>query len=543
MKHLKKHLASYLLLCILCAAFFLRSVQLSTVPNGFHADEASFLLNAVTILQTGRDEDNRFLPVVLTSLIDPKPAAYSYLQIPFIALFGPTVFAARIPAVILGVLSIYLVFLILKRVGYQTLGICVAAVLAISPWHIVISRATQEVVLALTATLAAIVCFIAYWKNQKIQTAFWLLFFSFFALYNYHSAKIFLPSLFIVWSLFLYISQKLPKKFFITIGAICIVALCASFLIQESTSRFSAVGILSNIEPQISINEQITAATPLAPQVLLRTFYNKPVTYATSALQEYMHYFSADFLFFSGGEPKRYFIPFHGLLYLFEIPLLLAGCILALRKKHKLFWFVFTAALLAPLPAALTYQETPSMIRTVPLLIALSFFIGYALEQLLQKPERIKIGVTLVLLPVVIWQLSYFWMQLSVQQKVYRPWHRNTPYTAIAQKLTTIEPNYTTIRVVNDLRPLYAYFALEYLIPLNTLQSHPFERQKEQARLGKYEFTRGNCDFGTLNDQTLYVAETECRRSFTHSGNLHVIDTITYDDGTAVYEFLTYSKE
>ncbi len=543
MNHLKKHLTTYLLISILCIAFLLRSVQLATVPNGLHADEASFLLNAVTILQTGRDEDNKILPVVLTSLIDPKPAVYSYLEIPFIAVFGPTVFAARIPAVILGVLSIYLVFLILKRVGYQTLGICVAAVLAISPWHIVISRSTQEVVLALTATLAAILFFSEYWKKQKLQTAFWLLFFSFFALYNYHSAKIFLPALFMVWSVFLYISHKLPKKFFITISTICIVALVASFSIQESTSRFSAVGILNNIEPQIQINEQITAATPLAPQVLLRTFYNKPVAYATSALQEYMHYFSADFLFFTGGEPKRYLIPFHGLLYLFEVPLLLAGFILALRKKHTLFWFVFAAAVLAPLPAALTYQETPSMIRTVPLCIALSFFTGYALEQLLQLPKKFKIGVALILLPIIVWQLSYFWMQLSVQQKVYRPWHRNTPYTVIASKLATVESNYTTIRVVNDLRPLYAYFALEHLIPFSTLQSQPFERQKEQARLGKYEFTRGNCDFGVLAEQTLYVAETECRRSFTHSGSLHLVDTITYDDGTAVYEFLTYSKE
>lgn len=543
MNHFKKHLASYLLICILCTAFFLRFIQLATVPTGFHADEASFLLNAVSIFQTGRDEDNKLLPVVLTSLIDPKPAAYAYLEIPFIALFGPTVFAARIPAVVLGVLSIYLVFLILKRTGYQTLGICVAAVLALSPWHIIISRATQEVVLSLTATLAAIICFIAYWKKQQTQTALWLLFFTFFALYNYHSAKIFLPALFVVWSIFLFISQKLSKKFLISVGTICIVALCASFIIQESTSRFSAVGILNNIEPQIRINEQITAATALAPQVLLRTFYNKPVAYATSALQEYMRYFSADFLFFTGGEPKRYLIPFHGLLYLFEIPLLIGGGILALRKKQKLFWFVFAAALLAPLPAALTYQETPSMIRTVPLLIAFSFFTGYGLEQLLLIPNKIKLGVAVVLLPIVLWQVGYFWMQLSVQQKVYRPWYRNTPYTAIAQKLARVESNYATIRVVNDLRPLYAYFTLEHLISFSTLQSHPYERQKEQARLGKYEFTKGNCDFGILNEQTLYVAETECRRSFTHQGNLYVADTITYDDGTAVYEFLTYSKE
>lgn len=543
MQILPKHLTSLSIAIILCVAFALRVVQLSSVPSGFHADEASFLLNATTLLHTARDEDNRFLPLTLTSLIDPKPALYSYLEIPFIFFFGPTVFAARLPAVLAGVLTIFLVFYLLKRLGYERLGLCVAAVLTFSPWHIVASRVTQEVILSLLFSLGACIYFVELLKKRTFLHGALFTFFSFVAMYNYHSAKIFLPLLFISWAIGAYVYKKVTVKIPLLIICLTVGAAILSFLVQESNSRFSAVGILGNKEPQILITEQISGGTPYAQPFILRLFYNKPVAYSLSVLKEYTSYFSPSFLLFTGGEPKRYMIPFHGLIYLFELPLLLMGIYLSIRKKHPLGWFVVAVAVLAPVPAALTYQETPSMIRSLPLCIALSFFIALTLEHILQQKHTWKILFAVVFLPFFIWQVGYFLMQLSVQQKAYRPWYRNTPYTTITEKLKVIGEKYPTIRVVNDLRPLYTYFALGGLLSTETLQSHPFEREKEQYVLEKFSFTKGNCDFGSLDENTLYVAETECRRSFNQSGKLQVVDTIRYEDGTAVYELLTYSAK
>ena len=147
-KNSKNKLKNCLIILILVVALFFRLIDLNNSHSGLHADEASFLLNAKAILSTGMDEDGRFLPLTLHSFIDPKPALYSYFQIPFVALFGTSLLAARLPAALFGVASMLVGYLMLKKMGQERLAIVVALLLSISTWHIVVSRATQEVILS-----------------------------------------------------------------------------------------------------------------------------------------------------------------------------------------------------------------------------------------------------------------------------------------------------------------------------------------------------------------------------------------------------------
>ncbi len=531
---------------LMLAVFFiiaavLRLFHLGTTPQGMHADEVSFLLNAQSLATTARDEDGRFLPLSLHSLIDPKPALYSYLQIPFVLALGVTPTAARLPAVLLGLLSMYGCYLLCKREGQERVGVLIVAVLACSPWHIMLSRATQEVILSLSLSVWAIYFFLSLVRKYSPLHFFLWFILTFGALYSYHSAKVFLPVLFASCIAWLWLKKRLPlhKASMYLVSIVGIIVL--SLLVQESSSRLAAVGILGNKEPQIRITEQTFSATPLASHSVIRTFYNKPAIYGLSVIREYLSYFSPDFLFFKGGEPKRYVIPFHGLLYVFELPLLLIGLFVAARRKDTPALFALAVALLAPIPAALTYQETPSIIRTVPLCLALAYFITLGWEKILSTRQRWQTLVSIVFVPFILWQVGYFLLQLEVQQKVYQPWYRNTPYTKIAEAVVRLSTSYQSVRVVNDLRPLYAYFSLAGALPLSELQQHPLERMQEETHIGKYAFTHGSCDFGTLSETTLYIAETECRRSSAVASSLAVVETITYDDGTAVYELLKYA--
>jgi hypothetical protein len=129
-------------------------------------------------------------------------------------------------------------------------------------------------------------------------------------------------------------------------------------------------------------------------------------------------------------------------------------------------------------------------------------------------------------------------MQLSIQQKVYQPWYRNNPYTAIAQELRAIQDRYSQIRITNDLRPLYAYLALADLIKLPELQSNPGARNNDEYSLGNFVFNQGSCRFGQLEPGVLYIAEVTCRKQLKEPSKLSVVKTISYEDGTPVYEFL-----
>ena len=366
-----------LLLIVIVIGLFVRVIDLENTPSGLHADEASFLLNAQSILETGRDEDNRLLPISLNSLIDPKPALYSYLQIPFIALMGPSIAAARLPAAIMGTVSLVLIYFLMKEFGKEELGLLMCFLLAISPWHIVVSRATQEVILSFLFLMLAF-----YFANKFFQTdkKKWLLTFAtagFFSMYAYHSAKIFLPVFILAWGTYLFIKDKIKLNKILLVVAAVVFSVLISVSLQESTSRFSAIGLLNDPAPPARVLEQIYGATGIVPSFVLRSFYNKPTEYFREFVSEYLSHFDPDFLFISGGEPKRYLVPFHGLFYLVEIPLFLLGLYAsALQKKKSLFIFFILILFLAPLPAALTSQETPSMIRVFPMMTAMIYFIA-----------------------------------------------------------------------------------------------------------------------------------------------------------------------
>lgn len=533
-----------LIIFFLFIAFLFRLIDLNNTPSGLHADEASFLLNAKSILATGRDEDGRLLPFNLHSLIDPKPALYTYLQVPTVWLFGPSTFAARLPAVILGVLSIYLTYLFFKKLNQEKIGFVVLVLLTISPWHIVVSRATQEVILSFFFFILALICFFDLLKYQNKKQYLSLFITAFLSMYAYHSAKILLPLLILGYLLIVFRQKKITLKTSIKILMMIFLALSLSFVFQESRTRFASIGIFGNQEPLNKIFEQTTLATGKAPLLVLRSFYNKPAAYFYQLAKEYLQYFSLDFLFLSWGEPKRYIVPNHGLFYLINLPFLFLGLFRSTQKKDKTLFYLFLIfTLLAPLPAALTAQETPSMIRTFSMVLPICYFIAEGLIYFFSwKKARSLLFMTLFF-SVYLWQIAYFQMQFFIQEKIYQPWSRNKPFSEIADYVKRIEMDYSLIYTTNDLRPLYTYFALADLISLDQLQANPLARNNDDYQIGKYRFNRKACDFPEITEGVLYIAEVQCREKNKQLNDLKVLATISYPDGLPVYHLLTVNND
>lgn len=541
---IKKH--NLLLIFILLVAFFIRTVQLAQTPNGFHADEASFYINAVALSQTGMDEDANTLPLSLASLIDPKPALYSYFQIPFLYIFNNAVFASRFASVLLAVVSLWLVYKLISELVNSKIAYITAILLTISPWHIVVSRGTQEVIASFVFLLISLLFLIRFLKHQtKYYPIFLPLFFvsSFLSMYFYHSAKITLPLL--VGSLLLYHYKK-TKQFFQNAVIIIVVIFMAgigSLFIQESSSRISAVSIFSDKGPQQQLFEQIYTSRSEVPVTLVRVFYNKGRAYTFAIIREYSQYFSPEFLFFTGAKPTRNSVADHGLLYFIELPLLLIGIYSAIRNKRKELVLFLAILFFSPIPASLTTQETPSLLRSFPMIIALIYFISLGITQLLQINNKIiKIICFTALIGAYAWHIPYFALQYHVQTRFAKPWFRNSPYTKIAQEVATISHLYQKVEITNDLRPLYAYFVMEDLISITELQANPYARNNHTYTIGKFTFNRDVCHFSETKPDVLYIAEIGCREKNEAIGQLEVVKTISYDDGTKAYELLRVIK-
>lgn len=141
----------FLLSSFFVLGIILRFFALSSFPNGFSRDEAFLGYNAFSILVTGRDINSHFLPLFLESFLY-TPAGYAYFSIPFIKLFGLSIFSVRFASALFGSLSIPAIFFLTKSLlSFQQdkkiterlilfMSLASSFLLAITPWHINLSR-------------------------------------------------------------------------------------------------------------------------------------------------------------------------------------------------------------------------------------------------------------------------------------------------------------------------------------------------------------------------------------------------------------------
>lgn len=161
------------LFLIIFIAGLLRLWQIGNVPPSPDWDEAALGYNAYSILNTGRDEYGKFLPLVLRSFDDYKPGLYAYFIIPFLYIFGLTLSVVRLPSVIFGLISIFVLYFLVKEIlnnnGFineKIVGLLSSFMLAISPWHIQFSRIAFESNVGMAFNLLGVFTFL---KGLKVQ--------------------------------------------------------------------------------------------------------------------------------------------------------------------------------------------------------------------------------------------------------------------------------------------------------------------------------------------------------------------------------------
>ncbi|RMF22902.1 MAG: phospholipid carrier-dependent glycosyltransferase, partial [Cyanobacteria bacterium J083] len=128
-------------LLILFLASLLRFLWLDSIPSGFEHDEAANGYAAYSLALTQRDEYGTFLPLYLKSVGDYRSSFYALTIIPFIKMAGLNELSVRLPAAIAGILTVVIVYYLVQEIfNNKNLACLTAFLLAISPWHIIISR-------------------------------------------------------------------------------------------------------------------------------------------------------------------------------------------------------------------------------------------------------------------------------------------------------------------------------------------------------------------------------------------------------------------
>src|SRR3990167_1389382 len=413
---------------VLILAFFLRFNKVTEIPPALNWDEVSIAYNAYSILNTGKDEWGVFLPIHFKAYGEYKLPAQIYASIPGIAFFGLNELGVRISPVVYGSLTVLLMFFLGRAIFQSSLvGIFAATLLAISPWHIHLTRASFESSFAVFWLVLGVWLLIKGFSDRK-----WLVFsmvpFA-VSVYTYNSARVFTP-LFLIAVLLIY-RKILLKSWRAIILAIVVfgalmLPLFPYFFSGDRDARFKLVSITDDpgLIPRINENR----GNSQLPQPLPRLVHNK-ISYTSFYFAEhYLAHFSPDFLFVSGAPHKQHHVQGVGELYWFQAPFLLLGLYFLFKNKNRFRWLLITWVLLAFLPVAVTNDSIPHALRT---LIAVPFYqmvtaygIYVAFQLLREKNSKLQLpaGVLLSVVAVVsVW--LYLDNYYNVYPKLYsRDW-------------------------------------------------------------------------------------------------------------------------
>lgn len=129
---------------ILLVGFAVRLAALGELPCGLNQDEAYAAYNAWSLLHYGVDSAGYRNPVYLVAWGSGMNALETYLMMPFIALFGTDTFVLRLPQALVACLSLVCVYSLGRRTLGRGFALCALAVLATSPWHVMMSRWALE---------------------------------------------------------------------------------------------------------------------------------------------------------------------------------------------------------------------------------------------------------------------------------------------------------------------------------------------------------------------------------------------------------------
>ncbi len=93
---------------VLCVGFLLRFVALDRLPLPAHQDELSDIYDGYCIAMTGADRAGDPWPIIIRGMGpgDYHPGLYAYLAGASTRLFGLSVWAGRLPAVMAGMLTL-----------------------------------------------------------------------------------------------------------------------------------------------------------------------------------------------------------------------------------------------------------------------------------------------------------------------------------------------------------------------------------------------------------------------------------------------------
>lgn len=383
---ISKHKAQFILICILFLSLLTRTIFLNSVPPALNQDEAVSGYDAYTLGINLRDHHGNYFPVMLQSFNDWASPLLTYLTIPFVKVFGLSIFSIRLTIALFGVFSIYLLYKLLvhlfKRKSIALLG---AFLLAISPWHITLTRWAIPPGIVPFCLLLFLCTFFWSINKQKNDGSIWqyvipgitggLL------TYSYPTQKLFAP-LFILALVIIYIKNHF--KSFLILLTVFVIFISPIYILTFSDQKYNA-----------RFNDVSSISNPNAKKEIISRYFN---------------YFLPDFQFQTGDKDMMHQVPGTGNSYGFLSIFFYLGIIICILGSVKLitiknvdsktYQMLLAWLFLFPIAAALT-KDNNMVLRVVHGLPLVVIFFTLTCSYIFSKVNKKIVNIFIIFIVLI----------------------------------------------------------------------------------------------------------------------------------------------
>jgi 4-amino-4-deoxy-L-arabinose transferase-like glycosyltransferase len=522
---------------IIFFSLVVRIVNINVNPPAISWDEASIGYNAFTILTTGRDEHGRLLPLdTFAAFGDYKPPVPIYLTVPFVGLLGLNEWSIRLPSVFSGVATVFIVFLLARQLFFQSryrdqIALVTSAVLAMTPWHIMLSRAGFEANIALFFLVTGIYLVLVAQYKPRMWTVAWLPFV--LGIYTFNSTRYVGPLIAVFLLFSAWRKQHADKKSIIkgiVIACVALLPIAGHLLSPQARLRFEEVSIFTDLRTVLTSNERRKIDGFNAFSTLV---HNRRVGYAREYLIHFFDNLEPRFLFIRGDGNPKFSIHDTGQLLLVAAPFLLYGFFAIFRDYPYIGLFLVWWLLSSIAPTAVA-RETPHALRLENGLPVYMLLTAYGIVMSWVAIRSIRFRQVFILLTVLLFvgNFSYFWHNLMNHYPREYSGEWQYGYKQAIEYATQVKSEYDTIVLTESIgRPyIYALFYEKYpLEKFNKTKDASFDAAGFYNVYGfeKYRFTRTG--IGDYKGKTLYILPPK-----DVPGAANIKKTITLLDGTAV---------
>ena len=456
-----------LLTAIVFISFFLNTFKQNASPPCFNSDEAAVGYNAYSVLKTGGDEYGNFMPLRLKSFGDFKMPVYSYLSVPFIAIFGLNETGTRALNSFISILfPIVVFFLAYELFKDKKIALISSFLVSMSLGLHIVGRHAHEAYLSAFLLTTAILFFLKSIRINNKKNVFLFCFFLLLSLFSYHSSRII--AIYLFSSLIILLLKGKNKLKYFAIAFLLIIIIFFTTDIMYKPVRINNLLFFNNQGFNLKIQELKTEGgfTPL---------YNNITIGLKDIIGDHLTYFSPQFLILNGDQNTRFGYEGMGIIGIIEYIFLFIGLYYLIKNKERWRYFLIGLLLISPASSSLSWAKA-SLTRSLFFLIPIFIISSYGFVNLL-KVIRNKKYYKLVLFLIIIsfgyfnfFNWDFYLFHYPKRAIVVRSWQCG--YKELGEYISQNYDKYDKFYITKDI-------GMPYIFQLFYLKYPPLKYQKQ----------------------------------------------------------------